>query len=160
MIQFTLTLTMTTKQVVETSVTVIHSPIQDYNHLDDHAPPTYEVSLLPFAWFSWHMYQPMNHAWVLIYPVFPLIWSGSRCLSSNTIWLVTYKNFKIKRTRWLSEAVAVQYRVQVTAQNGVSQMKSPDIHKPLIKTKRFGHHIPGRPTLLWDHNSNMLSNRW
>ena len=49
MIQFTLTLTMTTKQVVETSVTVNHSPIQDYNHLDDHAPPTYEVSLLPFA---------------------------------------------------------------------------------------------------------------
>ena len=49
MIQPTLTLQMTTKQVVETSVTVNHSPIQDYNHLDDHASPTYELSLLPFA---------------------------------------------------------------------------------------------------------------
>ena len=51
MIQLTLTLKMTTKQVVETSVTVNHSPIQDqdYNHLDDHALPTYEVSPLPFA---------------------------------------------------------------------------------------------------------------
>ena len=42
--------------------------------------------------------------------------------------------------------VAVLYTVQVTAQNGVSQIKSPDIH--LVKTKKFGHHIPGRPTLL------------
>ena len=33
MIQLTLILKMTTKQVVETSVTVNHSPIQDYNHL-------------------------------------------------------------------------------------------------------------------------------
>ena len=49
MIQLTLTLEMTTKQVVETSVTVNHSRIEDYNHLDDHAPPTYEVPLLPFA---------------------------------------------------------------------------------------------------------------
>ena len=32
---------MTTSQVVETSVTVNNSPIQDYDHPDDHAPPTY-----------------------------------------------------------------------------------------------------------------------
>ena len=32
---------MTTSQVVETSVTVNNSPIQDYDHLDEHAPPTY-----------------------------------------------------------------------------------------------------------------------
>ena len=34
---------MTTAQVVETSVTVINSPFQDYIHMDDHASPTYEM---------------------------------------------------------------------------------------------------------------------
>ena len=34
--QLTLTLKMTTAQVVETSVTVNNSPIQDYDHPDDH----------------------------------------------------------------------------------------------------------------------------
>jgi len=34
---------MTTAQVIETSVTVNNnSPIQDYAHQDDQAPPTYE----------------------------------------------------------------------------------------------------------------------
>ena len=32
---------MTTARVVETSVTVNNSSIQDYDHLDDHAPPAY-----------------------------------------------------------------------------------------------------------------------
>ena len=36
-IQLTLTLKMTTAQVVESSVTVNNSPIQDYVHPDDHA---------------------------------------------------------------------------------------------------------------------------
>jgi len=35
---------MTTAQVVETSVTVNNSPIQDYIHPDDHTPPTYEIN--------------------------------------------------------------------------------------------------------------------
>ena len=36
---------MTTAQVVETSVTVNNnSPIQDYVHLDDNTPPTYEMT--------------------------------------------------------------------------------------------------------------------
>ena len=40
MIQLTLTLKMTTAQVVETSVTVNNnSPIQDYVHLDDQTQP-------------------------------------------------------------------------------------------------------------------------
>ena len=40
-IQITLTLKMTTSQVVETSVTVNNnSPIQDYVHPDDHIQPT------------------------------------------------------------------------------------------------------------------------
>ena len=43
MIQLTLTLKMTTAQVVETSVTVNNSPIQDYVHLDDHFQHTYEM---------------------------------------------------------------------------------------------------------------------
>ena len=41
-IQLTLTLQMTTAQVVETSVTVnSNSPIQDYVHPDDQTQPTF-----------------------------------------------------------------------------------------------------------------------
>ena len=44
-IQLTLTLKMTTAQVVETSVTVNNnSPIQDNVHLDDQTEPTYEMT--------------------------------------------------------------------------------------------------------------------
>ena len=44
-IQLTLTLKMTTAQVVETSVTVNNnSPIQDYVHAEDHTQPTYEMT--------------------------------------------------------------------------------------------------------------------
>ena len=44
-IQLTLTLKMTTAQVVETSVTVSNnSPIQDYVHLDDQTQPTFEMT--------------------------------------------------------------------------------------------------------------------
>ena len=45
MIQLTLTLKVTITQVVETSVSVNNSPIQDYNHLDDYAQATYEMSV-------------------------------------------------------------------------------------------------------------------
>ena len=46
-IQLTLTLKMTTTQVVETSVTVNNnSPIQDYVHLDDQTQPTFEFLIL------------------------------------------------------------------------------------------------------------------
>ena len=45
MTQLTLTLEMTTAQVVETSVSVNNnSPIQDYVHPDDHIQPTYEMT--------------------------------------------------------------------------------------------------------------------
>ena len=45
MIQLTLTLKMTTAQVVETSVIVNNnSPIQDYVHRDDQTQPTFKVS--------------------------------------------------------------------------------------------------------------------
>ena len=45
--QLTVTLKMTTAQVVETSVTVNNnSPIQDYIHLDGHTQPTYEINML------------------------------------------------------------------------------------------------------------------
>ena len=54
MIQLTLTLKMTTAQVVETSVTVNNSPIQDYVHPDDQTQPTFEIIMYqnhcgPFA---------------------------------------------------------------------------------------------------------------
>ena len=51
-IQLTLTLKMTTAQVVETSVTVNNnSPIQDYVHPDDQTQPTFEMTpeLKPFT---------------------------------------------------------------------------------------------------------------
>ena len=44
MIQLTLTLKMTTAQVLEPSLTINNSSIQDYVHADDHSQPTYEVS--------------------------------------------------------------------------------------------------------------------
>ena len=45
MIQLTLTLKMTTVQVVETSVTVNNnSPIQDYVYPDDQTQPTFEMT--------------------------------------------------------------------------------------------------------------------
>ena len=44
LIQLTLTLKMTTAQVVETSVTVNNSPIQDYVHRDDQTQPACKVS--------------------------------------------------------------------------------------------------------------------
>ena len=44
MVQLTLTLKMTTAQVVETSVTVNNnSPIQDYVHLNDQTQPAFEI---------------------------------------------------------------------------------------------------------------------
>ena len=44
-IQLTLTLKMTTTQVVETSVTVNNnSPIQDYIHPDNQTQPTFEMT--------------------------------------------------------------------------------------------------------------------
>ena len=43
-IQLTSTLKMTTAQVVETSVTVNNSPIQDYVHPDDQTQPTFEMT--------------------------------------------------------------------------------------------------------------------
>ena len=52
MIQLTLTLKMTTAQVVETSVTVNNnSPIQDYIYPDDQTQPTFEMTpeLKPFT---------------------------------------------------------------------------------------------------------------
>ena len=49
MIQLTLTLKMTTPQVVEMSVTVNNnSPIQGYVHLDDQTQPTFEMT----PWFK------------------------------------------------------------------------------------------------------------
>ena len=42
--QLTLTLNMTTTQVVETSATVNNSSNQDYVHPDDHTQLTYEMT--------------------------------------------------------------------------------------------------------------------
>ena len=48
--QLTLTPEITHAQVVETSVTVNNSPIQDYVHRDDHTQPThYHISVSQLA---------------------------------------------------------------------------------------------------------------
>ena len=58
MIQLTLTLKMTTAEVVETSVTVKNnSPIQDYVHPDDQTQPTFEN----FYYYSKNIIQ----TWIL-----------------------------------------------------------------------------------------------
>ena len=54
-VQLTLTLKMTTAQIVETSVTVNNnSPIQDYIHPDDQTEPTFEMTpgFKPFTGFK------------------------------------------------------------------------------------------------------------
>ena len=51
--QLTLTLKMTTAQVVEMSATVNNnSPIQDYVHLDDQTQPTFEMLTPAFKPFT------------------------------------------------------------------------------------------------------------
>ena len=61
LIQLTLTLKITTAQVVETSVTVNNnSPIQDYVHPDDHTQLTYQITpgfqpLTKKPLFNWSM---------------------------------------------------------------------------------------------------------
>ena len=85
-IQLTLTLKITTAEVVETSVTVINNSfIQHYVHPDDHTQPTYEVTpgFKPFtiirtarkrplllsdrhhflAWRSWTSFKWPRDAW-------------------------------------------------------------------------------------------------
>ena len=49
--QLAFTLKMATAQVVETSVTVNNSPIQDNVNPDDRTPPNYEMTpgFIPFA---------------------------------------------------------------------------------------------------------------
>ena len=67
MIQLTLTLKMTTAQVVETSVTVNNnSPIQDYVHPDDQTQPTFEMTpgFIPFTVL---FNKPYTYFWPKIY---------------------------------------------------------------------------------------------
>ena len=42
--KLTLNLKLTTTQIVKTSVTVNNNPVQDYDHLDVDASPTYKYS--------------------------------------------------------------------------------------------------------------------
>ena len=73
-IQLTLTLKMTTAQVVETSVTVnINSPIQDYVHPDDQTQPTFEMTpgFKPFTifirclGFAFHALRKKVHVYLI-----------------------------------------------------------------------------------------------
>ena len=54
---------MTTAQVVEMSVTVNNSPIQDYVHPDNHTQPTYFVGKHPIffcLYFDCNKYKILN----------------------------------------------------------------------------------------------------
>ena len=53
---------MTTAQVVETSVTVNNSPIQDYVHPDDQTQPTFEMTpgFKPFTVFHRYTVFTLN----------------------------------------------------------------------------------------------------
>ena len=54
---------MTTAQVVEMSVTVNNSPIQDYVHPDNHTQPTYFVGKHPIffcQYFDCNKYKILN----------------------------------------------------------------------------------------------------
>ena len=56
-VQLTLTLKMTTAQVVEISATFnYNSPIQDYAHPDNHIPPVYE-------WILGKTFQYNDNTW-------------------------------------------------------------------------------------------------
>ena len=84
MIQLTLTLKMTTIQVVETSFTVNNdSPIQDYVHPDDHTQLTYKM-IPGFKPFTFFFFFGDNKIWMCnvlekdeslkVYCLLPLRW--------------------------------------------------------------------------------------
>ena len=117
MIQLILNLKMTIAQVVETSVTVNNSPIQDYVHLQDHAQRTQVNNYMYYAWLKqWTYPRPIASKFVFLcrllrlmffaqekvfFPAFSL-WT---CLRNNplTIVLVWTQTFvcvcKLLRTR-------------------------------------------------------------
>ena len=69
MIQLTLTLKMTTAQVVETSVSVSNNcPIQDYVHPDNQTQPTFEMTagFKPFTFLLKHWLKNWNRKGNLI----------------------------------------------------------------------------------------------
>ena len=66
-IQLTLTLKMTTAQVVETSVTVKNnSPIQDYVHPDEQTQPTFEMTPV-FNPFTVSCFYCSKFKWIIMW---------------------------------------------------------------------------------------------
>ena len=59
---------MITAQVVETSVIVNNSPIQDYVHPDDHTQPTYEMS----SWVQTFLKKGKSWSDAVNWPLFQL----------------------------------------------------------------------------------------
>ena len=59
---------MTTAQVVETSVIVNNSPIQDYVHPGDHTQPTYEMS----SWVQTFLKKGISWSDAVNWPLFQL----------------------------------------------------------------------------------------
>ena len=84
-IQVTLTLKMTTAQVVETSVTVNNnSPVQDYVHPDDQTQPTFNGYCCEVEWGTWP--RPRWELWSI----------GAKFLGPILPKCMTQKKFKEK----------------------------------------------------------------
>ena len=81
-IQLTLTLKMTTAQVVESSVTVNNSPIQDYVHPDDHAQPTYYTNLQLLCWCDW---LTSDHSLYVLFAHMATFWTEQPTMGDNII---------------------------------------------------------------------------
>ena len=65
--QLTLTLKMTTTQVVETSVTVNNNnPIKDYVHPDDQTQPTFDMTIYIATLLSMYDYPKRDISYLII----------------------------------------------------------------------------------------------
>ena len=96
-IQLTLTLKMTTTQVVETSVTVNNnSPIQDYVHLDDQTQPTFEFLILDNFTFWYYHFSTLN--WLGLNTYWILLTAVSNCiLEFCPSWISQSRNNRVWR---------------------------------------------------------------
>ena len=81
-IQLTLTLKLTPAQVVESSVTVNNSPVQDYVHSDDHAQPTYYTNLQLLCWCDW---LTSDHSLYVLFAHMETFWTGQPTRGESNI---------------------------------------------------------------------------
>ena len=81
-LQLTLTLKMTTAQVIESSVTVNNSPIQDYDRPDDHDQHTYCTDLQLLCWCDW---LTSDHSLYVLFAHMATFWREQPTRGENII---------------------------------------------------------------------------